>query len=452
MILWVTDRPSNCICFYSTLFDPINWNLQANQTACWLQVPFSSVRNHSREVMRRSRKWPFNPREQLPSLKAFHFFLLAVFICTHLKRTSCNIYLAALATSDTAFLLCVFLSWSADIYNRNGWCQTLIYLTYVTSFLSVWYIVAFTTERFILVCFPSKRHKVCTPQVAQVIVIVLTIFAFAFYSFSPIVSGILSFHGHTICAPLPDYIQVSWILNNLDTLLTLVIPVIIILGCNIRIARLVCSFYKTKPPKPYHYVCKWEFTGQSQNNNYQPNVYMRRSYSSVSTTGIHSTILPPSSKSGSNYQIRATRMLLIVSTVFLVCNLPTHAVRCYGFVMNMIDDSYVPGRSFILWQKFFQILYYINFSVNFFLYSFSSRSFRLGFRRLRVKAKTRLKPLCRKRETPRSPDRVPRPMQNLPSPHVPLKEAEITTWSILFHSWSLLVQAANSAKLSQWSK
>ena len=348
-----------------------------------------------------------------------------------MKRTSCNIYLAALATSDTTFLLCVFLSWSADIYNRNGWCQTLVYLTYVTGFLSVWYIVAFTTERFILVCFPSKRHKVCTPQVAQVIVIVLTCFAFAFYSFSPIVSGINSFHGHTICAPLPDYDRVSWILNNLDTLLTLVIPVIIILGCNIKIARLVCTFYKSKPPKPYHYVCKWEFTGQSQNNNtYHTNMYMRRSYNSVSTTGIHSTILLPNAKSGSNYQIKATRMLLIVSTVFLVCNLPTHAVRFHGFIMYMIDNSYVPSRSFILWQKFFQTMYYINFSVNFFLYSFSSRSFRLGFRRLSVKAEIRLSHSCRKGARARSPERIFRTKQCsqlLPGPHVTLKEAETTT-------------------------
>lgn len=346
-----------------------------------------------------------------------------------MKRTSCNIYLAALATSDTAFLLCVFLSWSADIYNRRGWCQTLVYLTYVTSFLSVWYIVAFTTERFLLVCFPSVRHKVCTPAVAQAIVSVLTVFAFAFYSFAPVVSGILSFHGHTICAPLPDYIQVSWILNNLDTLLTLVIPVIIILSCNIRIARLVCTFYKTKPPNPYHYVCKWEFTGQSHNNNvYQANMSTRRSYSSVSTTGVHSTTLPTNAKSGSSYQMKATRMLLIVSTVFLVCNLPTHAVRCYGFVMNMVDESYVPSRTFILWQKFFQIMYYINFSVNFFLYSFSSRSFRLGFRRLSVKTRTRLRHVCRARTSRRgSPERVFHCAQLLPNPqHVVLKDAETT--------------------------
>ena len=351
-----------------------------------------------------------------------------------MKRTSCNIYLAALATSDTAFLLCVFLSWSGDIYNRNGWCQTLFYLTIVTSFLSVWYIVAFTTERFILVCFPSKRHKVCNPQVAQAVVITLTCFAFAFYSFTPVIHGIHSFMGQPICAPkLKYHFRAWWILNNLDTLLTLVIPVFIIFGCNIRIARLVCTFYKSRSSKPNdNYVCKWEFTGQSQNNNntYHTNLFARRSYSSVSTTGIHSTILPPSNKSASNYQIKATRMLLIVSTVFLVCNLPIHAMRCYEFVLTMNGDSYPSSGSFLLWQKFFQIVYYVNFSVNFFLYSFSSRSFRLGFRRLSVKAETRLIHLCRKKGAARSPERTVRTKQCsqlLPVANVTLKERETIT-------------------------
>ena len=358
-------------------------------------------------------------------------FLFLVFICTHLKRTSCNIYLAALATSDTAFLLCVFLAWSGDIYSRSGWCEALFYLTIVTSFLSVWYIVAFTTERFILVCFPGKRHKVATPQVAQAVVISLTCLAFALYSFVPIIHGTFTFNGQPICGPKLEYQREFWILNNLDTLLTLIIPVFIIFGCNIRIARLVCTFYKSRSLKANDFVCKWEFTGQSQNNNtYQTNLLTRRSYSSVSTTGIHSTVLPPSNKSASNYQIKATRMLLIVSTVFLVCNLPIHAMRCYEFILVMKGDSFPASGSFLLWQKFFQIVYYVNYSVNFFLYSFSSRSFRLGFRRLSVKAETRLIHLCRKKDVPRSPERTLRAKQCsqlLPVPQVTLKDRETTT-------------------------
>ncbi len=265
----------------------------------------------------------------------------------------------------------------------------------MTSFLSVWYIVAFTTERFILVCFPNKRRKVCTPQVAQAVVIFLTCFALAFYSFAPTVTGVLNFLGHKICAPMPNFIQVSWILNNLDTLLTLLIPVIIILGCNIRIARLVCTFYKAdRSPKPGHFVCKWDFTGQSAYTNLH-NTFHRQSYTNVTTLGVTPQPSLSGSKSASNYQIKATRMLLIVSTVFLVCNLPTHVARCYAFIMNLADENYTPTRNFILWQKFFQIIYYINFSVNFFLYSFSSRSFRLGFRRLSIKARSRASNLCK---------------------------------------------------------
>ncbi len=325
------------------------------------------------------------------------YFLFSVFICTHLKRTSCNIYLAALATSDTAFLLCVFLSWCANIYNRNGWCQTLVYLTYVTSFLSVWYIVAFTTERFIVVCFPNKRRKVCTPQVAQAVVVFLTCFAFTFYSFAPVVTGVSTFYGVTICAPMLQFIKVTWIMDNLDTLLTLLVPVIIILGCNIKIATLVCTFYKGPLSEADTYLCRWEFTGQTFNNNLYE-IYNLKQRNSSATVLDSNKVYSTRSKLGSSNQMKATRMLLIVSTVFLVCNLPTHVARCYAFIMNMIDDSFQPTRNFILCQKLFNFLYYINFAVNFFLYSFSSRNFRLGFRRLIVKIKSRLISLCRTRK------------------------------------------------------
>ncbi|WAR09687.1 hypothetical protein MAR_034763 [Mya arenaria] len=41
-------------------------------------------------------------------------------------------------------------------------CQVLIYFTYVTSFLSVWFIVGFTFERYIAICFPLKRTSLCS--------------------------------------------------------------------------------------------------------------------------------------------------------------------------------------------------------------------------------------------------------------------------------------------------
>lgn len=33
------------------------------------------------------------------------------------------------------------------VFNKNGFCQLFVYIKYVCSFLSVWFVVAFTVER-----------------------------------------------------------------------------------------------------------------------------------------------------------------------------------------------------------------------------------------------------------------------------------------------------------------
>ena len=82
-----------------------------------------------------------------------------------------------------------------------------------------------------------------------------------------------------------------------------------------------------------------------------------------------------------SYQIRTTRVLVMVSTFFVVLNLPSHAFRLYAFI------QYYKGKTdFTLFalqlQSCMQMLYYCNFSVNMFLYCACSRSFRSAFKRL----------------------------------------------------------------------
>lgn len=59
----------------------------------------------------------------------------------------------------------------ADIVSNNNLCATQ-----VCSFLSVWFVVAFTVERFIAVRYPLKRPSVCTASRAKMVLTVLTLF------------------------------------------------------------------------------------------------------------------------------------------------------------------------------------------------------------------------------------------------------------------------------------
>lgn len=89
-----------------------------------------------------------------------------VFFKTKLRKLSSSYYLAALGISDTCFLVGAFVSWlnyiNINVYNKNYYCQIFTYVSGLCSFLSVWFVVAFTVERFIAVLYPLKRQTMCT--------------------------------------------------------------------------------------------------------------------------------------------------------------------------------------------------------------------------------------------------------------------------------------------------
>lgn len=96
-----------------------------------------------------------------------------VFFRTKLRKLSSSYYLAALGISDTCFLIGAFVSWlnyiNINIYNKDYYCQFFTYVSGLCSFLSVWFVVAFTVERFIAVLYPLKRQTMCTVKRACIV-------------------------------------------------------------------------------------------------------------------------------------------------------------------------------------------------------------------------------------------------------------------------------------------
>lgn len=102
-----------------------------------------------------------------------------VFFRTRLRKLSSSYYLSALCISDTGFLILNFLLWLSlldiHIYNENYYCQAFTFLSSFCSALSVWFVVAFTIERFIAVMYPLKRQTMCTVKRAKSVLIGLII-------------------------------------------------------------------------------------------------------------------------------------------------------------------------------------------------------------------------------------------------------------------------------------
>ncbi|KAK1118883.1 hypothetical protein K0M31_014653 [Melipona bicolor] len=69
-----------------------------------------------------------------------------------------------------------------------------------------------------------------------------------------------------------------------------------------------------------------------------------------------------------------TKMLLLISTVFILLNLPSYVIRLCVFFFTLARKN-TPD---LLWclQQFFMLLYYTNFSINFLLYAMCGITFR----------------------------------------------------------------------------
>lgn len=324
-----------------------------------------------------------------------------VFVRTKLRNQSSYVYLAFLNVVDTLFLvslgLGVWLGWiRVYLIHRPGWCQGIIYLTYVSSFLSAWTVVAFTVERYIVVFHPLRR-RFCTRARAIKIVVGMTFGALVVYSFA-IWTNEVHYVEHQrthACMTKGPYMNLVQVLVNVDSIVTLLIPSAAIIIFNVAIGIKVWQFASRRK--------KHMRNTSTRKNSRRQLINMQNSKAVLGenilyTGGTKTTLSPsstptPSTSNSSfnirpirdkkrvsgiwhNMQIHTTCSLLVVSSVFLLLNLPSHVFRAYVYVTMTTVTQHEFTMEFYFWQHVSQMLSYCNFSVNFFLYCAFNRQFR----------------------------------------------------------------------------
>ena len=306
-----------------------------------------------------------------------------VFAISHLRRQSSSVYLACLALADTGFLLALFLSWFSwlkiNVMHVNGACHLVVYLTYVCGFLSVWSIAAYTVERYIVVTFPFKRHLMCTVKRSLMVVVSLSLFALLAYSFSLWTSGIVQSRGEAMCQPLPHFFGFVYVLSNIDTILTLLIPMLVIVVLNMKIVFTLYKFYHRRQSmtSDSDALVEWRRLSNASTQKVTLSTKVDHRFVLRSRDTINRRACALQKRS----QIKITRMLLIVSTMFIILNAPSHAIRLHGFILFAIYKTNI-SRTEIRCQELLQFLYYTSFSINFFLYSLCGKNFRKGLLQL----------------------------------------------------------------------
>lgn len=96
-------------------------------------------------------------------------------------RHSSGYYLAALALDDLIFLTLhivfeIHQTWAIPLLNHPVLCETYPILFIASQYLSPFFVLGFTTERYISICHPFKREKYCTIKRAKIVIVCFAVF------------------------------------------------------------------------------------------------------------------------------------------------------------------------------------------------------------------------------------------------------------------------------------
>ncbi|KAH3891359.1 hypothetical protein DPMN_015456 [Dreissena polymorpha] len=174
-----------------------------------------------------------------------------VFLSKNMRKLSASIYLVARAIADiTTLVFYVLPEWikhGEPLLSGNSWhpflqkdgvCQSVLYIQYIARFLSSWFFVFFTIERFIGVCFPLRRKDLCDLRSASRFILGAVVFASTSCVFKPVLSGSFStISGDEVCTSKRNYHTLAFIFDAIYGVIITFIPFILIIVLNVFIIR-----------------------------------------------------------------------------------------------------------------------------------------------------------------------------------------------------------------------
>ena len=263
----------------------------------------------------------------------------------HYRSISTGVYLFCLALADTMFLymnsmVMNFTRLTFDFDFRTvsvATCKIYIYLLMTSKCLSAWFIVAVTVERLLAITFPLKANVLATRKRAWLVVGGFCAVLGAIYLL-PVFTYTHIEHDWWIgCDMAPHHKKrnLDIVLKFLDLVLHTLLPSLTLFICNILLVREL--------------------------------VHSKNLRNALSNVPLHS---PSRRQRGPS---RLTAMLLLLSGVFLLFNLPMSL-----YLLAASIDTGMPKR-FLHWDLLYRIFYTLqitNSATNFPLYCLSGPLFR----------------------------------------------------------------------------
>ncbi|XP_046337847.1 B1 bradykinin receptor-like [Haliotis rufescens] len=274
------------------------------------------------------------------------------FLSPNLRNTSCCLYLATKSINDLLFLMSLFVVWlyrlDVRVFKTVGVCQATVFITYITGFLSVWCVVLITWENFIRVSLPSHVTNLCSVKRAKYTIILLITIAVGLYSFSLWTTGLISSHNNSSCLVFEKYERLLVAMTLVDSILTLVIPLVVMVFLNVAISVSAVHAHERR----------------------------KRLFERVPRTSTSRR------KETLALEVKVSKLLFAVSLIFIVLHTPTHVIRIKMMFLQSLYGAASPSLNDGVMHRIFELVYYMNFSVHCAVYLIFGDNFRLVFKRI----------------------------------------------------------------------
>ncbi len=282
---------------------------------------------------------------------------LCIFRKRKLRRLSASLILSSICISDICVLLTyVLLDWlnkglprwpgrhRVPFVTIDGFCQTFLFVSYTFRIISVWLIIVFTLERYVAICWPIRSRLICTHSFSLRMIGCVSLAAALLCIYKPIISGVYVSGHIKVCSKLLQHERLNYVLDSIYGILITALPFCIITILNVLILRKLV----------WHSNEHVEIRSTSTNEQ--------------------------------KMKYEFTVILLSISTCFVCLNLPYFIVWCQRFsivnkmktsspledmIQSLEKDDTHPDYLLVT-----RTIFYINYSINFFLYCLTGKQYR----------------------------------------------------------------------------
>lgn len=270
-----------------------------------------------------------------------------VLLTSKLRKLSCTIYLTAIAVTNSSFLAALFVIWlsrlNIQLYNTPGWCQFLTLISCASNFLSSWYMVCLSLDRYIYIYKQKLRTKFCTTLCAKLTVLLIGTIAISIFVNISLTVGVMSIPQGDLCLPVPSLMGGLSILSRIDVFVNAMLPIILIF--------LMCM------------LC-WV-------GLYSPERQIERRRASVRTQNNVSSRTPALRL----LEAKLTKTCVIIMTLFFLLCAPCQIQRIYCTIRELVTQYQPTNQQYII-QQLLQYPYYTSFAINVLVYLFNLKAFR----------------------------------------------------------------------------